>query len=216
MVQKLFKNIFSLSVGISLASVLVLLRLIKISPLWGGCFSYFSLTDVLMPLSGLVGFGVACSLFAFRIVFRLLAFHTGLTTIVYHIPGLCASFYWSNRSLQRAMGIIIPIICILLFILNPVGRSAALYTLLWIVPILLSIVGVHTIFYKSLVSTFIAHSVGSVIWLYTKNITAVEWIGLIPVVIVERFTFASIMTLVYYGVRYGQKVYNTRLVRARS
>lgn len=216
MLQKLSKNIFSLFIGVSLASLLVALRLIKISPLWGGCFSYFSLTDVLMPLSGLVGFGIACFLFAARIIFRSLVFNTGLTVIVYHIPGLCASFYWASRSLQRAIGVIIPLVCMVLFILNPVGRAAALYTVLWLVPILLSIRGADNPFYKSLVSTFIAHSVGSVIWLYTKSLTPIEWLSLIPIVIVERFTFACIMTLVYYGVSYGQQVYRARLVRARS
>ena len=216
MVHKLSKNIFSLGIGVSLASFLVILRLIKISPLWGGCFSYFSLTDVLMPLSGLAGFGISCLLVATRAIFRTLVLNVSLISVLYHIPGLCASFYWAHNNLQRFIGIIVPLSCMVLFILNPVGKAAALYSVLWFIPILFSMYGASNPFYKSIVSTFIAHSVGSVIWLYTKNITAGEWLSLIPIVIVERFTFACIMTMVYYGVRYGLQAYKTYAVRARN
>ena len=216
MVHKLYKNLFSLGMGICLASFFVILRLVKISPLWGGCFSYFSFTDVLMPLSGLAGFGISCSLVATRIIFRTLVLNASLISILYHIPGLCASFYWSQKNLQRTIGIIIPLVCAILFVLNPIGKEAALYTVLWLVPILLSVYGVTAPFQRSLVSTFIAHSVGSVIWLYTKNITAVEWLSLIPIVIIERFTFACLMTMIYYCVRYGLKAYRTDVVRAQN
>jgi hypothetical protein len=216
MVQKFSKNIFKISLSICLASILIVLRLIKISPLWGGCFSYFSLTDVLMPLSGLAGFGMACFFFATRIMVRSLFFNIGLIAAVYHIPGLCASFYWCNTQLQRAIGIILPVMCMVLFILHPVGRAAALYALLWSIPLLLSLYGARTPLQKSLVSTFIAHSIGSVIWLYTKQLAPAEWLALIPVVIIERFTFACIMTMVYYTVSYGHQVYKAYMFRARN
>lgn len=216
MVQKFSRNIIGLSLSIGLATILVVLRLIKVSPLWGGCFSYFSFADVLMPLSGLSGIGMALFLFVTRIAVRSLFFNASLIATVYHIPGLCASFYWAQNQLQRLIGIFVPLLCMMLFVLNPVGRAAALYVTLWIVPVLLSLKGADTPFEKSLVSTFIAHSVGSIIWLYTKNLTAIEWVSLIPVVIVERFTFASIMTMVYYGVYYAQNVYKTHKARAHT
>lgn len=213
MLNKISKNLFSLLIGAGSVMLLLGFRLIKVSPLWGGCFSYFSLTDVLMPLSGLGGFGLTLFLFASRITFRSLVLHAGLTSIVYHLPGLCASFYWAHKKLQRLIGILIPLMCMILFIAHPVGRFAALYTLLWFIPIALSVSKKTTPFTKSLTSTFIAHAVGSVIWLYTKNLTSVEWLSLIPVVIVERLTFAGIMTVAYYGIMYaykGYKIYTAR------
>ncbi len=53
-----------------------------------------------------------------------------------------------------------------------------------------------------LASTFIAHSVGSVLWLYTGTMSAAVWMSLIPVVAIERFVFAGGMMVVYYAVSY--------------
>lgn len=207
MLQKFLKNNFSFFTGVSSVVLLLAFRLIKISPVWGGCFSYFSLTDVLMPLSGLGGFGLSLLLFATRIMFRTVFLNAGLISIVYHLPSLSASFYWANRSLQRAMGIIIPVICMLLFIVHPVGRQAMLYTAFWFIPFLLSLFGSRTPFERSITSSFIAHSVGSVIWLYTKNLTATEWLTLIPIVAIERLTFACILTAGFYAIQYAHKMY---------
>lgn len=213
MLQKYSKAISSLFIGVSSVALLLACRFIAVSPLWGGCFSYFSLTDVLMPLSGLGGFALSLLLFITRITFRSLVLHAGLISIVYHLPGLCASFYWANERLQRAVGIIIPLVCMVLFLVHPVGQGAALYTTFWLIPMIISALGFAHPFYKSLASTFIAHAVGSVIWLYSKALTSGEWLALIPVVIVERFAFAAIMTVAYYFVSYAIKIYKTRAAR---
>ena len=44
---------------------------------------------------------------------------------------------------------------------------------------------------RALSASFVAHGIGSVIWLYTKNIAAPVWIGLIPVVVCERLLMAG-------------------------
>lgn len=44
---------------------------------------------------------------------------------------------------------------------------------------------------RALSASFLAHGVGSVIWLYTKIIPAEVWISLIPIVICERLLMAG-------------------------
>ena len=59
------------------------------------------------------------------------------------------------------------------------------------------------VFLTSLSSTFIAHAVGSVIWIYADPATPEFWYALIPLVAVERLVMASGMTLAYYGITYS-------------
>jgi len=84
-----------------------------------------------------------------------------------------------------------------LFIIHPIGRDAFVYSLYWLIPIILFGYSRKTLFLEALGSTFVAHAVGSVIWLYTVPTTAVSWIGLIPIVAVERVFFAIGMVAVY-------------------
>ena len=80
------------------------------------------------------------------------------------------------------MQILVPVLCMALFGLHPVGSQAFAYTLYWLIPVTLyimsSLVNVlprfqqfTPIFLQALSSTFIAHAVGSVIWLYTVGMT---------------------------------------------
>ena len=87
----------------------------------------------------------------------------------------------------KKTAIIFPI-CITLFLLNPIGRQAWMYSLIWLIPF------VATFFKKKLIlnslgATFTAHAIGSVIFLYTFGLTPAIWIGLIPVVFIERGVF---------------------------
>jgi hypothetical protein len=52
-----------------------------------------------------------------------------------------------------------------------------------------------SLFLQSLASTFIAHAVGSVIWVYANPMTPQMWTGLIPVVFVERMVIAAGLVL---------------------
>jgi hypothetical protein len=49
-------------------------------------------------------------------------------------------------------------------------------------------------------STFIAHAVGSTIWIYTVPMTAQMWLGLMPLVAIERLCFATGMVVSYHAV----------------
>jgi len=120
------------------------------------------------------------------------------------VPGFFAGMYWSQRSALFRCGL--PLACMALFVAHPVGGAAAAYTVYWLVPVAIYCIGMRSVFAHSLASTFIAHAVGSTLWLYTVPMTASMWLGLIPVVAAERLLFASAMTLVHAAATYGMRV----------
>jgi len=106
-------------------------------------------------------------------------------TVIRFLPAMLAAVYFGLK--QKKTAIIFPI-CIALFLLNPIGRQAWMYSAIWLIPF------VATFFKKRLIlnslgATFTAHAVGSVIFLYTFGLTPAIWISLIPVVFIERGIF---------------------------
>ena len=86
--------------------------------------------------------------------------------------------------------------CFTAFGLHTVGSQALAYTLFWFIPLISTLIAHKNIFIHTVASTFTAHAVGSVLWLYSVGpVTPAAWLGLIPVVMVERLLFASGMTL---------------------
>jgi hypothetical protein len=69
--------------------------------------------------------------------------------------------------------------------------------LYWLIPVILYVVPQRSLFLNGLGSTFVAHAVGSVIWLYTVPMTAGMWMGLMPIVALERILFALGMVVVH-------------------
>jgi len=103
--------------------------------------------------------------------------------------------YWATNHPVIRVGL--PLLCMGLFIAHPIGSQAFLYSFYWLIPIVLYAFPHQSLFLQSLGSTFVAHAVGSVIWLYTVPMTAGMWLGLIPVVIIERVLFALGMVVMH-------------------
>lgn len=104
---------------------------------------------------------------------------------VQFLPAVLGAVYFGLKTKKSA--IIFPI-CIALFLINPIGRQAWLYSAIWLIPF------VATFFKKNLLlnslgATFTSHAVGSVIYLYAFSLTPAIWLGLIPVVFLERGFF---------------------------
>lgn len=165
--------------------------------------SLFFLSSAFAPLSGwLAGWQGAMVTFGLRACITAVFSHlSSCIMLVYHLPTLFASFFFilgSNQnkaSYQRwfiwgTLGV-----CSLLFIYHPLGSQAWIYTLVWLVP-LFALKNQTNLFCQALISTFIAHATGSVIWLYAGlgPATADGWIALIPLVIIERILLAGIMS----------------------
>ena len=97
---------------------------------------------------------------------------------------------------NKLAGIIVPGAGMALFLLHPVGAEAWGYALLWLIPIGAAFFA-NNLFARSLTSTFQAHVIGSVGFLYLIGLPAAVWWALIPVVLVERGLFAAGISLTY-------------------
>ncbi len=191
----MIKNSFKVA---SFAGIAKISGLMKISFLVGSQMIWFSATNSVLPLAGAFG-GVMGSglVFFIRQLIHLLFFKTvSLSFLAFCIPGLCASLYWSTQ--HYVIRLLLPIACMGLFVIHPVGAQAFVYSLYWLIPVVLFFVPQKHLFLQALGSTFIAHAVGSVIWLYTVPMTAAMWMGLMPIVLFERVAFALGMVVMHH------------------
>ncbi len=164
----------------------------------GSSHSFFSLTNVYMPFSGIFGvLGIVIALvlkasyaYAFSIFSHFF--------LVYHIPTISASGYWISRKMELLFGFFVPALCMILFTVHPIGSQVYQYSFYWFIPMIITLLGVRSLFARSMASTFIAHAVGSIIWLHTHPcMTSAQWMALIPVVAYERCLFACLMVIGY-------------------
>lgn len=190
-------------------SLFFVLQYVKVFSIVGNCAAFFRCSDMIMPLFGNAGLPSLGLLIAVRFGLRMLFYGTPLSALVYHLPGFCASAYWAFDN--KIISLLIPLTCMVTFLIHPIGFAAAPYVLYWIIPMVLYFIKEKTIFTHSLSSTFIAHAVGSVIWLYLHPISPEFWLALIPLVAFERLVFASGMAFVYHISVYAKKVFLQRM-----
>jgi hypothetical protein len=91
----------------------------------------------------------------------------------------------------------VPVIAMIGFWAHPEGLKAWYYALYWLIPIAMYFLRDNFIFARALGTTFIAHAVGSVLWIWVFNMKAAIWISLIPVVWKERGLMALGITLTF-------------------
>lgn len=116
------------------------------------------------------------------------------------LPMIFAAVYFaSHKKLISKASAVIPLICMALFWLHPVGQQAWFYALYWLIPIAAKIFP-EKLFLKSLGSTFTAHAVGGALWIWTVPMPVEAWVALIPVVFVERILFAVGITFSFLTV----------------
>lgn len=189
---------------------LSLLSLIKISSIVGAAAAGFSLSHCLSPLIGILAGGAgAMAFFCVRT-----CVHVGMAATMpafvfaCHLPTLAAALYLSSLHTtqytidftKKLLLALIPLSCIVLFCIHPVGCQAWAYSLFWVIPVATLFINHTNLFTHMLGSTFTAHAVGSVVWLYCgPMLTPAMWLALIPVVMLERLLLASGMTLGYYA-----------------
>lgn len=168
----------------------------------------FTLFDFFGPMAGaFLGpvFGIA-SVLEVELV-NLFIKDTPLTTgpIIRLFPTLFAVAYFAivaNKKYQGKWILVIPIICILIFIAHPIGRQVPYYALMfWLIPVI-AYFKKNNLFIKSLGATFTAHAVGGAAWIWAFNLPASVWNGLIPVVIAERLLFATGIAASFIVVKY--------------
>lgn len=116
----------------------------------------------------------------------------GIWDIAKLTPMMFAAYYFYKngaRGVSDKFGIIVPALAMIAFWLNPIGQQAWAYALYWLIPIAAKFLPDRLVL-RSLGSTFTAHAVGSVLFLYTIPTAPALWLALIPVVAIERGAFA--------------------------
>lgn len=178
-----------------------LLSICKLSFVVGSQAILFSASNLSMPLIGFFG-GVtgATFIWALLLLCRYAVSSFSLSTLAFYIPGYCAALYLATPSRLVRCGM--PILAMALFLLHPVGLQAAFYSSYWLIPLGIGLLPPRSFFAQALGATFTAHAVGSVIWLYTVPMAPEVWLGLIPLVALERLTFAAGMVVMRAAIVY--------------
>jgi len=152
-------------------------------------------------------FGLVAGIFwpGGKYIFKIKAFKDYLT----FLPIIFASIYFAKSFKGNKKLIVIPLVCILLFVINPIGRTVWFYSCFWLIPIIISLFkekldkilrfSIFRIFGYSLGSAFVDHAIGSVIYLYLLKIPGEFWIAAIPMTIVERLMIAAGIELCYFA-----------------
>ena len=149
----------------------------------------FTLFDLFAPISGSflgtpLGIVSVLATQIMNIVFHGTVIDKGV--VIRLFPTLFAVWVFARR---ERLSLLVPILAILSFNLNPVGRSVWFYSLFWLIPLLVWKFREKSLLARSIASTFTAHAVGGAIWIWAFSLPAVVWKGLIPVVIIERSIF---------------------------
>lgn len=195
-------------VGIALCAA----RYVTLWFIIGSFHLFFSGTTVVAPLAGLYTAPSMLSLWFLASIMRFCMQHTFTFSLqllsVYHIPTQVAAWYWQiSQEKATSTGItwtgaifaIIPLLCMALFIMHPVGWYAAPYTLYWFIPSVIVLYAPKNRWLLALGSTFTAHAVGSVLWIWTHpGMSSAMWMCLIPIVGQERFVIATAMWATSY------------------
>lgn len=172
----------------------------------------FALLSIFGPLSGaihLFGAGVWI-VFATALRVVLNGGHSiPLGLVTYGIPtfiAACAMSGYANKNQKNlnwyrlGFEVAVPLLCIILFSVGP--NTYMPYSFYWVIPPvfygLSLLVNNSTLrmMIAALSCTFIAHAVGSVMWMLQVPMTEAAWHALIPVVIVERMRIAAVMVFV--------------------
>lgn len=153
-----------------------------------GSSQNFTLFEFLAPVGGMFLGPVLGAISAFAVsIFNIVIFHKQLNflTLALFLPPMAAAAYFGLK--QKIIAIIFPI-CIVLFLLNPIGRQAWMYSFIWLIPFTATFFKKRLVF-NSLGATFTAHAIGSIFFLYAFGLTPAIWMALIPVVLIERGIF---------------------------
>ncbi|MFA6489611.1 MAG: hypothetical protein WCT52_02915 [Candidatus Micrarchaeia archaeon] len=174
---------------------------INFSTVLGAENQQFTLFQFMGPIaSGFLGAGagVLAVLLAQVVSFVMLGKSLELINILRLAPMLFAALYFAKYGKGKLVQAAVPLACMALFIAHPVGSQAWQYSLYWLIPAAVLMLP-ENLFLRSLGSTFTAHAIGGIIWLYFIPTTAAFWMMLIPIVAFERTLFALGITGSYFA-----------------
>lgn len=194
-------------------------KLLKLSKISGYRLSSFTVGHVMTPVLAL---GLSSSellgVTVLRTCVHLLTHSTlGIFGFLYYLPSLTGALYFksllSGNLNARIACALAPLVCMAIFVSTPVGSVAWIYSLCWTIPAAIALLPRNNIFLTALASTYMAHAVGSVLFILSTPMVPAFWIGLLPVVAFERCMLAAGITAVYYAIIISQQAY--KIVSAR-
>ena len=206
-IKKFFKPLFTIFSSI----LFLVLTKIKFGPILGTKMK-FSLSVFFGPtLAKIFGLNYGTGII---VLTHLMGFIAGIYKIkaakdfFTFFPIIFAGFYFSKIFKEKKRLLFIPLICILLFILHPIGRTVWFYSGFWLIPIFISLFKekldgilrfpIFRIYGYSLGSAFTDHAIGSVIYLYLLKIPSQFWIQAITMTIIERLMIAAGIEFCYF------------------
>lgn len=141
--------------------------------------------------------------------------HLAHLPITMGIPTFFATLSWgaSSRRSQIALHILLPCLCMILFYFVAAPGSWP-YALYWLIPVVLYFFP-RSLPCSALQSTFVAHAIGSVIWAYFIPMSSSAWLGLIPIVAIERLAMATLAASMVWILKGVENLSETRLSFAK-
>ena len=183
---------------VAFVSIAKISSFIKVSMVLGSYTARFSALNMVMPVAGSwCGLGGSTMVVGIGLILRSLfyGFDLPLYVLALHIPGLFGAYYFATRS--AIIRVMVPLFCMAFFVLHPVGLQSWVYSMYWLIPVVLYFMNRKSLWLEALGSTFVVHAVGSVIWIYTVETTATMWITLLPIVAMERLVFTMGIVLLH-------------------
>lgn len=176
--------------GLAVIAAVSIAKYLPFNWIVGSQFAMFSWSSVFAPVIALqFGLGwVGC----FFVSSKLLTGASLSKFLLHRLPLVCSARAFAKADVW--MSVVVPLASIMLFIVHPVGGQAWLYAMYWLIPVMLWI-ATQSVWSRALQASFVAHAVGSVIYLYTGSISVEVWMNLIPLVAVERLAMAGGMVI---------------------
>lgn len=115
-------------------------------------------------------------------------------TIIRFFPMLFAAWYFGHKS---KFNWIVPLVAIIAFVAHPIGRTVPYFAAFWLIPMAMYFLRERFLLARALGATFSAHAVGGALWIWVFALPKAVWVGLIPVVAVERALFAVGIAVMY-------------------
>jgi len=161
-----------------------------------GSRAKFTVYDSFAPIAGSFIGSVPGIIAVFLMQFSNFLVHGAkiedIGTIIRFFPMLFGVLYFAKKG---KFNLIIPIIAILAFVINPIGRTVWYYSLFWTIPIIAYFLRDRFLLARALGSTFTAHAVGGALWIWAFALPAPVWNSLIPITAIERSLFALGMSV---------------------
>lgn len=166
--------------------IATLVSFVPFNMIIGSKFTWFSCSSMALPA---LGFHASLVYVILSIFTKgLLSFHSIMLYGIHRLPLIAAT-----RALQKRdwkVSIFLPLIAMILFCMHPVGQSVFYYSWYWFIPIIIYYFVPNNLYSRALSASFLAHAVGSVIWLYFAHVPVQAWTALMPIVPIERLLIA--------------------------